>query len=136
MRCVGAGFKVNRAPPNPAHQAHETPGGGREPEALVEAGGVGAGLVGGQLVQLASLVPGFFDGPLDELGSQAAATLVRVDAYPFDDRPGRAAPGEPGNDRELERADDPALPDRHHQALVRVGAEPLQRGQVRGEVVR
>ena len=106
--------------------------GGREAEPLVEAVGIGAGGVGGQLHQLAVLAPGFVDRPLDEPGAQAAAALVGVDAYAFDDRAGRAAPGQPGDDRELEGADDTALAYGDDQVLVRVAAEPLEGGEVRG----
>src|SRR3954451_14734046 len=97
--------------------------------------GVRASAVGGQLYQLAALAPGFLYRPLDELCAQSAAPLVGVDAYTLDDRAGRSLAGEPGDDRQLEGADDTPFAYGDHELLVGVRTQPLQRRQVGRHVV-
>lgn len=79
---------------------------GLEAQAFVEAVGVGAGDVGGQLYEHAALAAGLLDGPFDELRPETAAALVGVDADALDDRAGGAPAGETRDDRQLEGADD------------------------------
>lgn len=129
---------VSRETPTPGRFSElelETHVRGGEAEAFVETVGVRAAAVGGQLHQLAVLAPGFLDGPLDELGAQAAPALVGVDADGLDDRAGRSLAGEPGDERQLEGADDTTLPHRRDELLVRVRVQPLQGRQVRRQVV-
>jgi len=107
-----------------------------KPSPFVEPVGVGPCGIRGQLDQLAVLAARFGDRPLDELGAQAAAPLVRVDAYGLDDRACGALAGQSRNDSELEGADDAALTYGDDQVLVRVGGQAFQRGQVGRQVVR
>lgn len=83
----------------------------------------------------AALASGLLDGPLDEQGAQAAATLLGVDADALDDRAGGAPTGEAGNDRQLEGADDLVLTDGHDEVLMGVVRQALEGHQVRAEVV-
>lgn len=82
------------------------------------------------------MAPTSVAAPIDQLCAQSAASFVTVDAYPFDDRAGRAAPGQSGDDRQLERADDTTVAHGHHQMLIRINPEAFEGGQIRTQVVR
>jgi hypothetical protein len=94
--------------------------GGDEAEALVEAVGVGAGLVAGQLDQRAAPAASLGDGPADDGAAEALVAEPGRDPDRLDLGPQRAPAGQPGNERELQRRDDVAAGVGDEQQMGRI----------------
>src|SRR5580765_8019814 len=79
----------------------------RRPEAerLVEAVRGGPALVAGQLDEAAAAFPAFLDRPQEHRAADAGAALGLGDPYALDLAAPHAAPGQPGNEAELQDAD-------------------------------
>ncbi len=81
---------------------------GLEAEAFVEAVGVGAGLVGGELHQRTPRRPRVVDRVPHQRLAQLPAALAAIDAYRLDLRAHRAHPRHARDDGDLQAADDRA----------------------------
>src|SRR5262249_3671489 len=90
-----------------------------EVQPLVEALGIGAGVVRQQLDKLAAALAGFAKRPMHELLADTLAAAMRSDANILDQSARGALRAESRQDAKLQAADDsPALAFRHHQREV------------------
>src|SRR5215211_1648170 len=95
-------------------------------ERFVEPVRVATPLVGGQLDEAAAAVAALLDRPFEHRPAEAAAALAGSDPHAFDLTAAHAAVGQPGNEAELQHADDAAVAFGHCKKLVRI---PLDRGE-------
>ena len=93
-------------------------------ETSIEAVGISASLVGGQLGQLRLPRSAVFVCPGKHRRAQADAPSPRRDPDALDLQPGRGMPSQPRDERQLHRADDLAVRTAHgNQELVRILAD-------------
>ena len=97
-----------------------------EAQPLVEAVGVLAGEVGGQLNQAAAAIGGKADGMADKGFAQALAAGGAGDAHALDQRAPAALVAEIGNHRDLKTADDAGIIRGDQQARIRVRLNGLK----------
>jgi hypothetical protein len=110
---------------------------GHEAEALVEAVGVSAAFVGGELDEHAPPVSRHHDRPLDHPRADAAVAGSLVHPDGLDLRPPRPAPRQAGDEAQLHRADDPAAAVYGDDEQVpRIGRDRVERGPVGRQLVR
>ena len=93
---------------------------------LVELVRVGAALVRGKLDQAAAALTAFLDRPFNHRPAETTAAFVPGDAHPLDLAAPHAAPGQPGNEAELQNPDDVSAAFRDGEKLVRIA---LDRGE-------
>src|SRR4051812_31870467 len=94
---------------------------------LVKPMRVGAALVRGQLDQTATAPAAFLDGPFEHRPADAGGAFASGDAHALDLAAPHAAPGEPGNEAELENPDDVSVAFGHREKLVRIALDRHER---------
>src|SRR5216684_2206430 len=101
-----------------------------EAEGLIETVRRGAALVGGELNHTAAAFAAFLDRPVEHRPADPAAALARGDAHALDLTAPHAAPGEPGNEAELQDADHLPVAIDNREELVRVAVDSGKRLRV------
>src|SRR5204863_9574674 len=87
----------------------------------------GAALVRGQLDQPATTPAALVDGPFEHRPADAGGALASSDAHALDLAAPHAAPGEPGNEAELQNPDDVSVAFGHREKLVRIALDRRER---------
>lgn len=105
-----------------------------EAEAFVEAVGVEALLVGGQLRHAAAARPALVERPLDHLAAKTLAALAGNDVHRLDEAAPHAEAIEPGDEGELDGADRRAVELGDDQTLVGIGGDGVEGDEVGGVV--
>src|SRR5260221_8237375 len=97
-----------------------------EAEGFIETVRAGAALVRGELDQAAAAFAALLDRPFKHRPADTALARARGDAHPLDLAAPHAAPGEPGDEAELQDADHPPAALGHREELVGIA---LDRGK-------
>src|SRR4051812_29377578 len=94
---------------------------------LIEPVRINAALVRGQLDQPATTPAALLDGPFEHRPADAAGALASGDAHALDLAAPHAAPGEPGNEAELQNPDDISAAFGDREKLVRIALDRRER---------
>src|ERR1700724_1576652 len=95
-----------------------------------------AGLVRGQLHQPAAMPAALLDRPLEHRPANAAGAFARGDPHALDLAAPHAAPAEPGDEAELQNADDIPAAFGNREKLVRIALDRCERLVVAGVQLR
>src|SRR5205823_15119237 len=96
-------------------------------EGLIEPMRVGAAFVRGQLDQTATAPAALLDGPFGHRPADAAGPFDSGDAHALDLAAPHAAPGESGNEAELQNPDDISAAFGDREQLVRIALDRRER---------
>ena len=99
---------------------------GDEAQPLIEAVGVASALVGRELHQATTLLPGAADGPGEQGTAYSFTATARVNVDGFYLRPPASQSGDAGEESQLQGADDLAAPLGDDQFMVRVRIDLLE----------
>ena len=105
--------------------------GRHEAERLVEPPRLGTRLVGRQLHEAAAAAARAFDRVLDHRFSQPRGPVGGVHPHALDQRAPTSLVGETGYERELQHAGHRAVPAGHHDLVVGIGGDRVERGEIR-----